>query len=82
MKNLKEVNEIVKKLNFYKEEIERSRAVKYEKEITLAKLASRTLYLDEDEFLMLQNAIQKILIDRNMKFEKELSRYQILENGV
>ena len=82
MKNLKEVNEIVKKLNFYKEEIERSRAVKYEKEITLAKLASRTLYLDEDEFLMLQNTIQKILIDRNMKFEKELSRYQILENGV
>jgi hypothetical protein len=82
MKNLKEVNEIVKKLNFYKEEIERSRAVKYEKEITLAKLASRTLYLDEDEFLMLQNAIQKILIDRNMKFEKELSRYQILENGM
>jgi hypothetical protein len=24
----------------------------------------------------------KILIDRNMKFEKELSRYQIIENGM
>jgi hypothetical protein len=31
MKNLKEVNEIVKKPWFYKGEIERSRAVKYEK---------------------------------------------------
>jgi hypothetical protein len=82
MKNLKEVNDIVKSLDFYKGEIERSRAVKYEKEITLARLASRNLYLDEDEFLLLQNTIQKILIDRNMKFEKELSRYQIIENGM
>jgi hypothetical protein len=35
-----------------------------EKEITLAKLASRNLYLDEDEFCCYKTLFKKILIDR------------------
>jgi hypothetical protein len=58
MKNLKEVR-IVKALIFYKGEIERSRAVKYEKKNTLAKLASRNLYLDEDEFCCYKTLFKK-----------------------
>jgi hypothetical protein len=49
---------IVKALIFYKGEIERSRAVK--EEITLAKLASRNLYLDEDEFCCYKTLFKKI----------------------
>jgi hypothetical protein len=38
------------------------------KEITLAKLASRNLYLDEDEFCCYKTLFKNI--DRNRKFEK------------